>query len=373
MFKPNKEVRGNQLIRKLKIHRVSLWSILLGVVLLSCANVDIIKYQVIVEWIKMLAGTLIVAGIVTGTYELMVREETLKQITESIDETFRVLKKDIGNTVKQSVSSCVGQSLLLDKKIQKEILSSGKISEVMLTCLSTKVGEEMSQELLTGVINPVINAFESTKQRVMYDYDLNIQLEESKEPGTESIFYSLRLRVEYKYVLKIPQFRFACATSLETFRVLIDDPTVVYAYYLSNPTIPDIRFNIDDIDLQCEGHSISLQRTESKIREGVKEISYGSFELPKYVGKECKLFYRISTLIRKDGHMYFVRIKHPIRNLRATFDSGNTTITQVSVSDQFVASGGVVLQEETIGGRIRRVVSVDGWVFPNSGVTFVWH
>ena len=374
MTNSDDETGRNQLIKRLKVHRVSLFSVLVGIVLLFVANMDFIQHLVgLVEWIKLVGGTLIVAGIVTGTYELMVREETQRQMAESVQSEIRKVMNEMQVRVEQRVASCVAQTLLLDRKVQKEVLASGKINEVMLTCLSTKLGEEMSEELLSDVINPILDAFESTKQRVMYDYNLRIQLEESKEPNVAKSFYLLRLMVEYRYVLRMPQFRFACVTSHSDFQDLLDDPTFTYTYFLPNSMLPEIRFDVSDIKLQYEGRAIPLQKMEGKKSKEVKEISFGSFELPQYVGKECKLFYKISTIIRKDGHMYFVRIKHPIRNLIATFDSGNTSITHVSVSDQFVSSGGVVLHEEIVGGKITKIVSVDGWVFPNSGVTFVWH
>jgi len=324
------------------------------------------------EWLKLVGETIIVAGIITGTYEIMVREETEGYLLDTIGAEFSRFGKDLKGSIEERMPRIVAESLLLNKDIQKRVLASGRVDEVLLTCLSTRLGKEMSQELLAGVINPVLHAFDSSRQRVMYDYDIRIQLERAAHPDVAKSFYALHLTVEYTYKLNIPQFRFACAISRDAFRKLLDDPTFTYVYYLPASNLGNLPFQVTDIRLQHEGMIVPLTKTAIPVDERMKEFSFGASDLPEYVGKECRLVYSISTLIRKNGHMYFVSIKHPIRNLKATFDSGDTGITDVSVSDQFVSSGGMILTEQASGGRIIRVASVAGWVFPNSGVTFVW-
>lgn len=363
-----------QLIRKLKIHRVSLFFLLLGGLFLYLPDVEFIKRLApLSHWLILSGQTLIIGGIITATYEYIIREETRS-------EMFQEIRNEISNSMNQgskrlekTISLYIARALMTDKRVQREVLRTTKINDIISTCLSTKLDEDMAEDLFEGVILPVLSGFENTAQRVMYNYNLDIRLKENDDNNINDEFYTLLMSVEYKYKIKIPQLKFACFTSLEDFHICLKDPTYTYAYYLPVSKLSGIMFDVSDVKMQCQKTTLFLEKNIDEENDSFKKIIFNHPESVKYIGKMCKLSYMMRTIIRKDGHMFFVRIKHPIRDFRAVFDTGNTDITEVSVSDQFVSSGGSMLQNVSDSGKIIKIVSVDGWIFPNSGVTFVWH
>jgi len=272
----------------------------------------------------------------------------------------------------QSISNNTGRALILNREVQRDLVSREKINEVIGVCMSSKLGDSIASELLDGVIKPIFNAFENEYQRIMFDYDLRVTLARNGDYKKDGSFYSLHITIEYKFVLKIPELKFACVSSLSDFREYLINPRITHTYLLPHESLPEKAFDIPTIDIQCRGKSIILERLDEEPSKGIKVISFRGEGLSDFIGLECKLFYKVSSVIDSNGHFYFYRTKHPIKNLKITFDSGNTDITQVDVVDQFVSSGPVILHEERTYGKIIKMVSVDGWIFPNSGITFVW-
>lgn len=369
----NKRENESKLVKKLKVHRVSLFFILLGAIFLYLPNVESIKgLTSLSNWLKLFGETFIVGGIITATYEYIVREETYREMTQEIHNEIEKAMVQESNKLEKKMPLYVAHALMVDKEVQKKILASTKINEIISTCLSTKLGEDMTKDLFEGVIHPVISGFEHGAQRVMYNYNLHARLQK-REDNNKNKFYEFYLSIEYRHILKIPQLKFVCLTSRKEFDTCLKDPLFTYVYYLPVSNFCGEMFDVPSATIQCEGEILALDKIVEEENTSLKKIKMDHSELPQYMGKICKLFYRIHTIIRRDGHMFFVRIKHPVKDFRAVFDAGNTDIKGLYVSDQFVCSGGSMLENGSTDSKILKTVSVDGWVFPNSGVTFVWH
>lgn len=361
------------LIKKLKVDRVSLFCLVLGGVFLYLPNLEFVKGLLpLGDWLKLLGQALIVGGIITATYEYIVRKETYSEMAQEIENQIGISMAQESEKLKKNMPLYVTRALMADREVQKEILGSTKINEIISTCLSSKLGEDMTKDLFEGVIQPVLNGFERTAQRVMYNYNIYVQLEENENSDIKDAFYTLEMSIDYKYEIKIPQLKFACLTSEKDFNIYLRDSTYTYTYYLPVPTLSGTMFDVLVAKILCQGKTLNLEKKVDEEGASLKKIRFDHPDFAKYTGKTSKLIYRIRTLIRKDGHMFFIRTKHPIRDFRAIFDTGNTDITGVYVSDQFVSSGSSTVEDGGSGRKILKIVSVDGWIFPNSGVTFVW-
>ena len=90
-------------------------------------------------------------------------------------------------------------------------------------------------------------------------------------------------------------------------------------------------------------------------------------------GKPVTISYTYRTVTTQAGHLLFFDIEQPTRNLRVEFDYSRCAISNVSALD-LIPSVRPTRIERTPAplppGTVR--FDGDGWVFPRSGIAFVW-
>lgn len=188
------------------------------------------------------------------------------------------------------------------------------------------------------------------------------------------IVYDLR----YETVLKKDILKFVCVRDIEELNAAMHEQDLFSRYML--PVSKDI---IDNISL--------IYKTEFVEINGIKlsEIKNEALNEPKYyfsqnftskniiglIGKKVSVRYRISTIINKFAHFYTMVTEYPIQNLSMSFDIGNTNIIKVWAIDCF-SSGNIPKYTYTPTKnnpkKIEVTVGRDEWIYPRSGVTFVW-
>ena len=90
-------------------------------------------------------------------------------------------------------------------------------------------------------------------------------------------------------------------------------------------------------------------------------------------GEPVTIAYTYRTLTTQAGHLVFFDIEQPTRNLRVDFDYSNCGIASVSALD-LVPSIRPTRIERTPKSLPHEAIRVhlDGWIFPRSGIAFVW-
>ena len=86
-----------------------------------------------------------------------------------------------------------------------------------------------------------------------------------------------------------------------------------------------------------------------------------------------KIAYTYRTLVRQHGHLVYLDIAKPTRGLTVELDYADVDVATVTALD-FIASAEqphTLRSPKSVPGR-SVTVQFDGWVFPKSGVAFVW-
>lgn len=188
------------------------------------------------------------------------------------------------------------------------------------------------------------------------------------------IIYDLR----YETVLKKNILKFVCVRDIEEMNMAMHDTNLFSRYML--PIRKDIVDNISQIYktnfVEINGHRLKeINDIQLKQSEYYYSQSFDCSELSCLIGKKVSIRYRITTVINKFGHFYTMVTEYPIKNLSMVFDIGDTNISQVCPIDCF-SSGNVPKYTYTPAKdnikKIEVTVGKDEWVYPRSGVTFVW-
>ena len=81
--------------------------------------------------------------------------------------------------------------------------------------------------------------------------------------------------------------------------------------------------------------------------------------------------YRV--LVQKHGHLLYLDFDKPCRGVKVYLGYGEAGIREVSVLDFFAGPQAARVQRSPSSVPAPSVsVGYDGWVFPRSGVAFVW-
>jgi hypothetical protein len=79
------------------------------------------------------------------------------------------------------------------------------------------------------------------------------------------------------------------------------------------------------------------------------------------------------VLVQRHGHLLYLDLPRPTKGLKVQFNYSDAGIRRVNTLD-FIASAQPARVENTPDSVPARSVDIgfDGWIFPRSGVAFVW-
>jgi len=121
----------------------------------------------------------------------------------------------------------------------------------------------------------------------------------------------------------------------------------------------------------------SIDGVQSSIRRNAHKAGQTyTAKIPEDVmvaGKPVRVSYLYRTITPQSGHLLYFDIEQPTRNISLDLDYSDSSIHNVSVLD-LIASGRrtrITRSPEDLPGRTTRV-AFDGWMFPRTGLAFVW-
>ena len=133
--------------------------------------------------------------------------------------------------------------------------------------------------------------------------------------------------------------------------------------------IPDEEKSISRIDRQ----SVPIIRRENTERG--YEVWCGGEQLREKLNRPVKVEIEIATRKSKKSNLsndFSVYLVYPTRGMEISFNYGGTKIKNVREVSFFAGKHPYpkVIREE--GKSIKLKISENEWIFPNSGVTFIW-
>ncbi len=258
--------------------------------------------------------------------------------------------------------------------IPDEEQSLAKLDNVIRRCLHTRVNDaEFGDAIYYTMLEALFGkADRQLELRSRFKYDIQVADFPPTETAADDLyrdFLQVTTRVEYQKVLKSEIFFIGCAANSEQLATFLDDPLCEYRWLLDSggglQAVRDFQIRsvrVDDAD-------VPVFKRETTPR-GYKAWCGGEM-LAKKIGEEVKVEIEIVTKKSKKSRMFSVYLVYPIRGLDITFKFGEANIGNVSEMPFFAGKHPypALVREK---GKIQLHVDDDEWVFPTSGVTFVW-
>jgi hypothetical protein len=308
-----------------------------------------------------LGTTLLSAGVIAVIFEYYVRKEA----DERTDEQLRRAIRQEAPAIRDAVLD----SFAFDPAALKGVASPETLDRIAANALGLRLDDPaLAQDVYTDIRDQIIRAPERW-------HDVNIAVELSPwrggtAAGREAMFVAT-LRWEYRVVPTSSTMRFACVSDPAEYRELLRDqaPTSVWYFDRSAPVDAASQDAFELVRLSVDGKDRTIRRTQ---RKGAQVYTAGLGSAAT-AGKPVVVSYTYRVLVQRYGHLLYLGLPRPTKGLKVQFTYGDAGIRRVTPLD-FIASRELTRIEHTPSSVSARSVDIgfDGWIFPRSGVAFVW-
>lgn len=260
----------------------------------------------------------------------------------------------------------------------KRVATPEFLDQLISNSLALRLGDEQfASEIYTDIRDQAIQASER-----WHDASLSIDLKPlpmgrgaptgSTPSSTTGPFFLVTVRWEYTTVPQHAQRRFACVSDRDEYAELAAERGATSAWFMQpgsgiEANHPDafqlLRFTVD-------GEDRPIRRSERKTSQ-TYTASLGA-DVVK-AGEPVTITYTYQLRMARTGHLLFFDIEQPTRDLRVDFGYADCAIASVSVLDLVPSVRPTRIERPPEGAATDTIrVNLDGWIFPRSGVAFVW-
>ncbi|MBP7765073.1 MAG: alanine racemase [Syntrophaceae bacterium] len=252
--------------------------------------------------------------------------------------------------------------------------SIARIDSIIRHCLQTRTrDEELGDAIYYEVIETLFGKEDRQLElRSCFRYDITIaQLPEAAEHRRRSdAYFRLRTHVEYKKTIRSHIFMIGCASDRAQLEALIEDEHCEYRWILGGGEDVMIERDFTVEKMRIDGEDIPVIDAKKTARG--YEVWCGSDALKAKINREVKIEIEILTKKAKNNRTFPVYLLYPTRGLEINFHYEHAALKNVRAESFFAGRH----PQASIHARKGRSISVqipgEEWVFPTSGVIFIW-
>ena len=252
------------------------------------------------------------------------------------------------------------------------IASSETIDDAVRNCLAIRLDDA---DLATKVYDDVRQQVVKAPER-WHDLGIVVTLGPAgvgreAASGRGSLFVA-SLRWRYRTILSKEALTFACVDNPDQYRSFLGSAHGHQVWYFErigelSAVHPDV-FKVSNATIN--GVPLLIQSFEE---DGARRVTASGAPLSENKGNEVLVEYTYEVLVQRNSHLIVIDVAQPSRSVNVTFMYGECGVKYVNVLDFFAGPSPARIGRSTPGAPIQSIeVSFDGWVFPKSGVAFVW-
>jgi len=259
--------------------------------------------------------------------------------------------------------------------IPDEEKSLSRIDSVIRRCFQaraedTEMGDAIFYEMFETLFGKEDRRLEL---RTNFRYDITVADFSAKEVrgDPEAInYFKVTTHIEYAKTLRNNPFIIGCALNNQQLSELFEDPRCEYRWLLFSR---DALFKESDfqVDRVCVDDEVVPMIRSGYTTRGY-EIWCGGDVLKKKINRSVRLKIDIQTKKYKSNNNFSVYLVYPTRGLDISFNHAGTKLKNVREVSFFAGKHPYPQVTVERGKSIRLMINEHDWVFPNSGVTFIW-
>jgi alanine racemase len=209
--------------------------------------------------------------------------------------------------------------------------------------------------------------------RTNFKYDICIDDFSKKDKnanGSAADFYRVRTRVSYTKVLRDKVFLIGCAMNNRQLAALFEEERCEYRWLLTgrDESFRGTDFKVGSV--RIDGLNVPVIKTDCTNRG--YEIWCGGESLAKKVRQPVKMEMEIETRKARTNNLFSAYLVYPTRGMEICFNYEGSSLRNVRHIGFFAGKHSSPEVTEKKGKWIKLRINDDEWIFPTSGVTFIW-
>lgn len=184
-------------------------------------------------------------------------------------------------------------------------------------------------------------------------------------------FFAVTVRWEYSVIPAHRSRHFAVASNRIEYAELRREEGMSAWYLTPNADVdPSSREAFEIVQFSVDGQDRPIRRSTRKTGQ-LYSVDLGADVMRS--DTPVTIAYTFCTITEQHGHLLYIDVEQPTRDIEIELDYGDCDIERVSVLD-FIASSRTTRIERTptsVPGKTVRA-AFDDWAFPRSGIGFVW-
>ncbi len=261
--------------------------------------------------------------------------------------------------------------------IPQEERSLARIDGMIRQCFQVRA---RSEELGDAIFYEMFEALFGKSDRQLelrsdFRYDITLSDPAAEEtgkvrPALDSDEFRVTTHIEYSKVFRNPVFLIGCAADNEQLSAFFEDPLCEYRWLLQNgvSTVADQDFRVKRVRIDQE--DIPVIRRENTSHG--YEVWCGGESLREKLNRQVRVELEIVTRTPRSSRFFPVYLVYPTRGLEINFYYEGTSISSVREISFFAGKHPYPEITRDAGRSVSLSIREDEWVFPNSGVTFMW-
>jgi len=259
--------------------------------------------------------------------------------------------------------------------IPDEERSISRIDNIIRRCFQTRarnaeLGDAIYYEMFETLFGKEDRQLEL---RTDFRYDIRVSTITGQDALPDRLtgeYFRLTTHIEYTKTIRDHVFLIGCALDNEQLAAFFEDKRCEYRWLLNrgDDLVMERDFHIDRVRIDNEDVPI----ISSGYTERGYELWCGDERLKKKLNRRVKVEIEIVTLKSKLNNLYSVYLVYPTRGLDISFDYEGTDFKNVREVSYFSGKHPYPQVSRQKGKWIKLKINEDDWIFPNSGVTFIW-
>ena len=259
--------------------------------------------------------------------------------------------------------------------IPEEERSIARIDQIIRSCLEARASDrELGNAIYYEMLETLFGK-ENRQLELRSGFDYRIRVREFSDTDKRGdpdgdLFFQVTTEVGYTKILKNRIFFIGCAMTNEQLSELFEDPSCEYRWLFNtrNEQIREEDFRVQRV--RIDGSDVPILRMDHTKR-GL-EVWCGGDLMEKYLNRPVRFEIEIVTKKMKRNKLFSVYLVYPTRGFNITFDYEGTALRNVKEVSFFSGKHLYPEVREEKGKSIALTIGENDWIFPTSGVTFVW-
>lgn len=257
--------------------------------------------------------------------------------------------------------------------VPDEERSVARINSIIRMCLQARVrNEELGDAIYYEMLETLFGKEDrSLELRENFRYFINVCDRHDENEYGKRDYLKFTTRIEYRKVLRSERFIIGCALNREQLASFFEDPRCEYRWLMDER---DRELNVTDNFhvASVTVDNITVPIIGAYCTDRGLEIECGTDDLKSKLNQVVKFSIEIVALKSKSDNMFSVYLVYPTRGLEIVFDYEKSNLRNVREVSFFAGKRPYPEVTRLPGKSIRVYIPDDNWIFPNSGVTFVW-